>query len=373
MAKKLGLIVNPFAGIGGTVGLKGSDGRDIVRKALEMGAAPVAPKRAGEALERVRRLEEAVELLTCHGAMGEHVAALCGFPSRLIGPGSNRQTDARDTQEAARLMAGLGVDLLLFAGGDGTARDICAALGDAVPVLGIPAGVKMHSAVFAVNARIAGELAARYLDSGSSAAQTRHAEVMDIDEEAFRDDRVSARLYGYLRVPYERGMVQSAKEGSSPAEEIAIDAIASDIVSNMRDDWLYLVGAGTTTRAVMAKLGLGNTLLGVDAVYRRALVGSDLNEAEILKRIEGRKTRLIVGVIGRQGFLFGRGNQQISPRVLKEVGRENIVVAATMEKILSLPERHLLVDTGDEELDQEIRGSIRVVTGLHEKTVLRIV
>jgi predicted polyphosphate/ATP-dependent NAD kinase len=242
-----------------------------------------------------------------------------------------------------------------------------------MPVLGIPAGVKMHSAVFAVNARIAGELAARYLDSGPNTAQTRDAEVMDIDEQAFRDGHVSARLYGYLRVPYERGMVQSAKEGSTPGEEIAIDAIASDIVLNMRDDCLYLIGAGTTTRAVMAKLGLRNTLLGVDAVYRGALVGSDLNEAEILKRIEGRKTKLVVGIIGKQGFVFGRGNQQISARVLKNVGRENILVAATLEKILSLSEPHLLVDTGDERLDQEIRGNIQVVTGLHQRMVLKIV
>lgn len=335
MVKKLGLIVNPFAGIGGKVGLKGSDGREIVRQAMQMGAVPEAPRRATEALEGVRRLRGTVELLTCRGAMGEEEAAHCGFSSLLVGPRSNRQTDARDTQEAAKLMVELGVDLLLFAGGDGTARDICSAVGDVVPVLGIPAGVKMHSAVFAVNARIAGVLAARYLDSGPNATEIRHAEVMDIDEPAFRDDNVSARLYGYLSVPYERGMVQSAKEGSSPREEIEIDAIASDIVSNMRDDCLYLVGAGTTTRAVMAKLGLRNSLLGVDAVYRQELVGSDLNEAAILSQMEGRKTVLIVGIIGKQGFLFGRGNQQISAQVLKQVGRENIIVAATLEKILA--------------------------------------
>jgi predicted polyphosphate/ATP-dependent NAD kinase len=372
MTKKLGLIVNPIAGMGGKVGLKGSDGRNILGRARELGAAPEAPRRAHEAVGQILRLKDSLMLVTCHGSMGEEETAEYGFESLLIGSRHRGQTDARDTQDAARQMAELGVDLLLFAGGDGTARDLCSAVGDRVPVLGIPAGVKMHSAVFAVNPRAAGDLAARYLGAGPDSMQTLLAEVMDIDEHAFRNDRVSARLYGYVRIPYERGMVQSAKEGSQPGEEIAIDDIASDIVVNMQDDCLYLIGAGTTTRAVMEKLRLKNTLLGVDAVHRRALVGADLNEADMLGLIAGRKTRLVVGVIGRQGYLFGRGNQQISPQVIRKVGRGNIIVAATMNKMLSLAQQYLLVDTGDPQLDRTLRGHIQVVTGLHQRTVYRI-
>jgi len=373
MKKKLGLIVNPIAGMGGRVGLKGSDGQEIVKRARELGAKPESPRRAVDALRNITRIKDNVELITCPYEMGEDEAKECGFNPTVIGSITRGRTTSHDTENAAKEMLRLKVDLLLFAGGDGTARDIYNVIGDKIPALGIPAGVKIHSAVYATSPRNAGDLAARYLEGESPDIRLREAEVMDIDEQAFRENRLTARLYGYLKVPYERGMIQDAKAGSMLGEEASMDAIAYDIVNNMPDDYLYIIGPGTTTRAIMGKLGLQNTLLGVDAVYKGELVGSDLNESQLLKMIAGKKVKIVVSVIGRQGYVFGRGNQQISAKVIKKVGKENIIVIATKNKILSLKGSPLLVDTDDGEVNEMLTGYIQVVSGLGERFVLKVV
>ena len=59
-SRRLGLIVNPLAGVGGKVGLKGSDGSDTVDRALALGAVREAPRRAEQALARLARLREHV-------------------------------------------------------------------------------------------------------------------------------------------------------------------------------------------------------------------------------------------------------------------------------------------------------------------------
>jgi len=372
MKKKLGLIVNPIAGMGGRVGLKGSDGQEIVNKARELGARPESPRRAVDALRNITRIKADVELITYPYEMGEDEAKECGFNPTVIGSIKRGRTTAQDTENAAREMLRLRVNLLLFAGGDGTARDIYDVIGDNIPSLGIPAGVKIHSAVYATSPKNAGDLATRYLEGESPDIRLREAEVMDIDEPAFRENRLTARLYGYLKVPYERGLVQDAKAGSILGEEASMDIIADDIINNMSDDYLYVIGPGTTTRAILEKLGLKNTLLGVDAVYQGKLVGSDLNESQLLKMIAGKKVKIVVSVIGRQGYVFGRGNQQISAEVIKKVGKENIIVVATKNKILSLRGSPLLTDTGDDEVNQMLTGYIQVVSGLGERFVLRI-
>ncbi len=267
-------------------------------------------------------------------------------------------------------MAESGVDLILFAGGDGTARDIYAAIDGRVPVLGIPTGVKIHSGVFAINPSSAGDLAVMYLREGQAA--TREAEVMDIDEEAFREDRISARLYGYLTVPYEKNLVQTSKGGSPPQEELSLEAIARDIIEEMEEDVIYVIGPGTTTRPIAESLGLPKTLLGVDVVLDGRLVASDVNEAQLLELIKGRRAKIIVTAIGGQGFIFGRGNQQISPEVIKRVGKENIIVVATPGKLASLEGRPLLVDTGERELDELLSGYIRVITGYSRRVVYKV-
>ena len=370
--RKLGFIVNPIAGMGGRVGLKGSDSAEILKKAKELGAEPESPRRAVEALNKIGHIKDNIELITYPYEMGEDEAKECGFSPTVIGSIKRGTTTSEDTKNAAKEMLDLQVDLLLFAGGDGTARDIYDAIGDKIPVLGIPTGVKIHSAVYATSPQHAGDLVTMYLGEKSSGIRLCEAEVMDIDEQAFRENRLSARLYGYLKVPYERSLVQSPKAGSVAAEEATIEAIAYDVINSMRDDYLYIIGTGTTTKGIMEKLGLKNTLLGVDAVYKKELVGSDLNETQLLKLIEGRKTKIIVTIIGGQGYIFGRGNQQISPTVIKKAGKENIIVVATMNKILSLEGSPLLVDTGDDEVNKMLTGYIKVITGLSERIMLRV-
>jgi len=370
--RKLGFIVNPIAGIGGRVGLKGSDGFEILEKARQLGAQPESPARAATALRRISRIKDDIELITYPHEMGEDEAKECQFNPTVIGSVKRGNTTSRDTQNAAQDMLEVKVDLLLFAGGDGTARDIYNAIGDKIPVLGIPAGVKIHSAVYATSPRNAGDLATMYLGGESSSIRLREAEVMDIDEQAFREDRLSAKLYGYLKVPYERRLVQSAKAGSAAAEEAAMYDIACDFIKTMQDNYLYIFGPGTTTREIMAKLGLKNTLLGVDAVYERELVGSDLNEAQLLKMIEGKTAKIVISVIGGQGYIFGRGNQQISAKVIRKVGKENIMVVATKNKIVSLSGNLLLVDTGDDEVNKMLTGYTRVITGLNERVMVRV-
>ena len=367
--RRLGLIVNPVAGIGGRVGLKGSDGAEIQKKALELGAVPQSLNRAIQALERIKPVD-GLEIITYPGEMGESAARACGFEPTVIGSIKPGETTPEDTRNAAQEMLRLNVNLLLFAGGDGTARDVYTAIGERLPVLGIPAGVKIHSAVFATNPLNAGDLAVLYLQGKVS--NLREAEVMDIDEEAFRQGVVSAKLYGYLKIPFERRLIQSLKTPSSPGEQTAMAAIAADVASKMEDGWLYVIGPGTTTRAITSRLGLDKTLIGVDVVAEGKLVAADVNESQLLELLEGRKAKIVVTPIGGQGYIFGRGNQQISPQVIKRVGKENIIVVSTTGKIHSLRGRPLWVDTGDRAIDEMLSGHIRVVTGYNEQIVYKV-
>jgi len=369
LKKKLGLIVNPVAGVGGRVGLKGSDGEEILKKALQLGATPESPRRAMDALEQLAEIKNEIEVITYPYEMGEQEAKDCGFEPKVLGSIQPGKTGPQDTIAAAKTMAEKKVDLILFAGGDGTARNIYDAISDTgVPVIGIPAGVKIHSAVYATNSRNAGEVALMYLQGKIKKVQD--SEVMDIDEDAFRKGRVTAKLYGYLKVPHEAKLVQGLKSGRTEGEEAALNSIADHITENMEEDVLYVIAPGTTTRAVMQKLELQNTLLGVDVIFNKKVVANDVTESQLLELIKGKKTKIIVTIIGGQGYIFGRGNQQISPRVLKEVGKENIIVIAPQNKLSVLGSNSLLIDTGDYEVNNMLSGYYRVVIGL-EKTVMR--
>lgn len=367
--RRLGLIVNPIAGIGGRVGLKGSDGAAIQAKALALGAVPRSLERAAQALGRTKRVKD-LEVITFPGEMGEDTARVCGYEPSVIGAITPGATTASDTQNSALQMQRLDVDLLLFAGGDGTARDIYAAVADTLPVLGIPAGVKIHSAVFGTNPISAGDLAALYLEG--RVFDLREAEVLDIDEDAVRHGTVSAQLYGYLKIPYRGSLVQSLKTPSAPGEQAAMGAIACDIVDGMEVDWLYVIGPGTTTRAIAIELGLEKTLIGVDVVRNRELVARDVNERQLLELLEGKQGKIVVTPIGGQGYIFGRGNQQISPLVIQQVGRDNIIVISTTSKIYSLLGRPLLMDTGDRQVDALLGGYISVITGYNQEMIYRV-
>jgi len=365
---RLGLIVNPIAGMGGAVGLKGTDGEEILRRAIELGAKPVAPGRAKEFLRAFEPMKNKIKLLAGAGLMGEVEALECGYRPVVFGQ-KKEKTTAEDTKAIAKAMVEYGTDLLVFCGGDGTARDVMDAVDQEVPVLGVPTGVKMHSAVFAVNPRAAARVAMGFL---SGELPVREAEVMDVDEEAFRSGRLSARLYGYMLVPYEPELVQDVKLASptTPDEEENKLAIARQVVEEMEPGVVYIIGPGTTTKPIMELLGLEKTLLGVDVVCDGKLLAKDANEAKILELIKGRKAKIIVTPIGGQGFIFGRGNQQISPKVIRAVGLDNIIVVATKSKLRGL--RALRVDTGDPELDEDLKGYIRVVADYGEEVVMKI-
>lgn len=366
----LGLIVNPVAGLGGRVGLKGSDGREIQRRARELGATPLAAGRAIDALRRLAPLLGDLQILSYPGEMGEEATVAAGFTPVVIGSITPGATTPDDTMAAAREMQRRQADLVLFAGGDGTARDVYRALGDSIPVLGIPAGVKILSAAFAIHPAAAGDLAREFL-SGES-RHVRQAEVLDLDEEAYRAGRVSPRLYGYLKIPYRRRLIQGRKSPSPLDERGTLEAIAQDVVDQMEEGVAYIVGPGSTTRPILARLGLEKTLVGVDVVLDRQLLLADANEAALLGVLGRHRARVIVTPIGGQGYLFGRGNQPISPSVLRAVGRENILVVGAPEKIHALRGRPLLVDSGDPEVDRWLTGYMKILTGYHERIVYRI-
>jgi predicted polyphosphate/ATP-dependent NAD kinase len=366
--RRIGLIVNPLAGIGGRVGLKGSDGRDIVDRALAMGAVPEAPRRVAETLARLRDDGRFV-LGTYPFEMGADVARSCGYEPAVLGAIETGATSAADTTRAAADLCAWGAELLVFAGGDGTARDVLAAVGTRVPVIGIPAGVKIHSSVFAVNPRRAADVIRRFLDGR---ARLDQMEVMDLDEDLFRQGIVSARLHGYMTVPYARELVQGAKASSAP-DNSTVRSIAFGVLDLMdrEPDTVFVLGPGSTVKAVGDALGIDKTLLGVDVVRGHRVVAKDVGEAELLRLLPRAKTKVVVTVIGGQGSLFGRGNQQISPAVLRAVGRENIVVIATLDKLHALG-GPLVVDTGDPDCDGALSGHLRVMVGERESVVWRV-
>ncbi len=368
--KKLGLIVNPIAGLGGAVGLKGTDGVSTYRKALELGAVPRAAPRAVEALRELGRLVR-LEVLTYPGPMGEDEAREAGLLHTVIGSFDSDDTSADDTRRAAVEMAERSVDLILFAGGDGTARDLCSAVGDGFPALGIPAGVKMYSGVYATTPRAAGRAAAQFL--AGETLHTRLSEVMDIDEEAFRRGDVQARLYGYLRIPDDTSHVQVTKSPSHADEGEDILAIAGEVVDTMQDGWIYILGPGTTTKGIADVLGVPKTLLGVDVVLDGALVASDVTESLLIELLDGgRPAKIVVTAIGGQGHIFGRGNQQIGADVIRRVGKENVIVVATRRKLGSLGRRPLMVDTGSREIDSLLSGYLMVTTGRSESAMVKV-
>jgi predicted polyphosphate/ATP-dependent NAD kinase len=371
---RLGLIVNPLAGIGGSVALKGSDGKEIVAEARLRGAELRAPQRALRALAVVFEglSANSLSITTYPGPMGEDMVSLSGFVPEVIGGIDPQSTTSADTERAAREMAAMGLDLIIFVGGDGTARNICDVIPKGQPVLGIPAGVKMHSGVYAITPEMAGELICQL--ARGELVDIRSQEVRDIDEVAFREGRVQARYYGNLLVPEEGQFMQHVKSGGREVESLVLEDIAATLIENMEDDCLYIIGPGSTTRGLMDALGLENTLLGVDLIKNQQLLALDVTAAEIeqaITEVAGR-ARIVITPIGGQGHLLGRGNQQLSPSVIRQVGKENFIVVATKTKIAELNGRPLLVDSNDPALDRKLSGYIPVITGYRDQILYPI-
>jgi len=351
--RRIGFLINPVAGMGGSVGLKGTDGK--VEEARRRGALPRAQERAGIALRLLAGNKE-LRFMTCAGEMGASALQVSGIQDFRIVYQPAGDTTAEDTRQAITAFLREGIDLVLFCGGDGTARDIFSIAGRAVPLLGIPAGVKMYSAVFALD-----PAAAAGIVSGSYGLQD--GEVMDVDEEAYRKGRLETHLSGIARVPALSRMTQVAKQVFEEAdEERAKEEIARFLQEVMLPGVLYILGAGTTTEAIARRLGIKKTLLGVDAVRDGNLITADADEKSLLGLV-GRypETRIILSPIGAQGFILGRGNQQISAAVVRQVGPKNLIIVGTPHKLQETP--RLYVDSGDPGLDRAFGESIQIISG----------
>jgi len=367
-----GLVINPYAGIGGAVGLKGSD--HMVEEAFLRGAEQKAMARAQQALAALASEQQPFKFITCPGDMGQSVLEALNYPHRVLAMSVHSPTCAEDTRQAVKLLVQQDIDVLVFAGGDGTARDILQALDEAgksqVAVLGIPAGVKIHSAVYGVTPQASGSVLQTLVRGGL--VDIKESEVRDLDEDAFRQDKVIARQYGEMRVPQVGHFVQAVKQGGVESEELVLADIAAEIRDLMdeHDDTLFLIGSGKTTQAIMQDLGLDNTLLGVDAVFAGQLLANDVDEQQLLQLFDQYPKRLaVVSVMGGQGHIFGRGNQQFSARVLWRLGKEQVCLVSTKTKLMALDGRPLRMDSGDVELDQQWSGTIEVITGYRDRVV----
>lgn len=365
---RLGLIINPLAGLGGSVALKGSDG--MAAAALALGAVPMAGERATIALSQLLDLKQQFQVITVDGEMGADVCQQLGLDYQVCYRPESYPTVADDTEQAALAIAALGVDLLLFAGGDGTARNLCSVIGNNTTVLGIPAGCKIHSGVYAISPQAAGKLVQRLISG--QLVTLAEAPVMDIDETAFRSGVVKARRYGEMRIPAELRYVQSVKAAGKESEELVLDDLAAYVAGLMEDNVRYVMGSGSTVAAVMAELGLANTLLGVDVVENGKLLASDVTATQLLELVKVYPSKLVITLIGGQGHVFGRGNQQLSPAVIKAIGRDNIMLLATKTKLQQLNGRPLLADTGDQALDKALHGLLHVLTGYNDYVIYRL-
>lgn len=374
---RVGFLINPVAGMGGRVGLKGTD--DVVAEALARGAEPVAPAKAVETLETLHCLLEQeakppeLEWLTCSGKMGAGALRAAGFSAFEVVYDAAKETAARDTRAAVERFLEAGVDLILFCGGDGTARDICSVAKTETPILGIPSGVKMYSGVFGVTAARTAEVLLAFLKGELSLAET---EVLDLDEERYRRGEWAVRLYHAALTPHEPTYTQSAKALIS--ENTDAD-VWQDIAADLREaiesdpDTLFILGPGTTVQGIAVALDVEKTLLGIDALLGERLVGRNLDERGLLALLERHpRSRLVLSPIGAQGFVIGRGNLELSPDVIRRIGTENLIVVATPAKLAHTP--LLRFDTGDAGLDAEFAapGYLPVVTGYRRRRLVKL-
>lgn len=374
MVVKIGFIVNPIAGMGGRVGLKGTDG--VVDEAIKRGAKPIAPSKALETIKEFlsKYSKDDIYWYTCSGEMGENELKTAHIKNlKVIYSHLEEKTTSNDTKNACKKFLENKLDLILFCGGDGTARDIFSIVKNNIPILGIPSGVKMHSGVFGINTNAVAKMLHEFVNKRLTIGD---AEIMDLDEKRYRKGEWNIKLFGIAKGIIEPTYVQVGKSiYESLSEEAIKEELAEHIIDEMKEnsDYLYLMGSGGTIDFIAKKIGVKNTLLGIDAIYKNKVIANDINEKQILKLIEKYpKVKVILSPIGAQGFILGRGNLQLSPKVIKKVGIDNILVISTPSKLASTP--FLRVDTGDKELDREFieREFMMVVIGYRLSRVVRM-
>ena len=365
--KLIGFIVNPIAGLGGSVGLKGTDG-ELYKLAIEMGAKPTIVNIVKQFLKNLENKKE-IKFLTAPAQMGGDYLSESGIKYEVIGEIGD-ETNANDTKKIANLLIEKNVNCIVLFGGDGTVRDIFDIVGSGIPIIAVPSGVKMFSAVFAVNPRAA----AKILDSLIlDKIDYEEREILDIDENSYRKGILESKLYGFLKVPKVANLIQASKDNSriGSSNTLLKREIAQYIIENMDKDVIYLLGPGTTVKTICDELKLPKTLLGVDAIYQDQILGQDLNERQILELMrESNRFCIIVSPIGRQGFIFGRGNKQFTPRILRDVGLNNIIIIATRDKLKEITS--LKVDTGEKELDESFERFFRVIIGYKEELIIPV-
>lgn len=366
--KRIGFLVNPIAGLGGQAGMKGSDSPDGRMAAFRLGYKKTAGARAYECITRIRD-EIGFHLIAPQGEMGGDILKKAQIPYESLGK-HGELTTKEDTLRYAQLLKSKGVDLLVFCGGDGTARDILEAVGEQFPILAVPAGVKMYSACYAVSPYQAGELLRAFIREDRMPFEYR--EIMDIDEARLSDPSVTPALYGFLRSIHDKSRLQKAKEicpGDSPGRELLTDYI----ISTMNEQALHIIGPGSTTYYLKEKLDGHGTLRGVDVAKGKKIILRDVDEQSICKLLgTGIPARIIVTCIGGNGFIFGRGNQQISPRIIRMVSKKNLILAVTKEKLASLKGNPMLVDTGDRNTDRYLCGYYKIGVSSHETVLYRV-
>jgi predicted polyphosphate/ATP-dependent NAD kinase len=382
---KLGLIINPVAGVGGSVALKGSDGMAV--QAIALGAEPKANTRAQTALKVLQPYQDEITVYTANNLMGEKAAKALGFSVTVVYKTDSENTQADDTEQSVAALLAEQVDIILFAGGDGTARNIAKIVIEQadqekqsqIPVLGIPAGCKIHSGVYAITPIAAGRVVALMVTKQLVTLTT--GDIMDIDESLFREGVVKAKRFGEMQIPSELRYVQAVKSGGKESDDLVLHDISEDVIDKMaeEEDSLFIIGSGSTTAFLMTELNLENTLLGVDLVQNNDLMASDVTEEKLWEQVmkaeqNKQSVHLVITLIGGQGHLFGRGNQQLSPRIINQIiaqkgGKENITIIATKTKLTELEHRPLISDTGDVKLDQKLSGFMPVTTGYKDQVL----
>jgi predicted polyphosphate/ATP-dependent NAD kinase len=372
---RIGLIINPIAGMGGKVGLKGTD--DVLDQAKKLGARPIAPQKTTQMLKAFknnRPSETTIHWFTCSDEMGYNALNRAGFTNvTIVYQPKSSVTTKQDTKKAAQILLEHTLDLLIFCGGDGTARDIHSIIDKKIPLLGIPSGVKMHSAIFGITTTATAKMLHEFINNRLTLGDV---EIMDLDEDRYRQGEWNIRLFGIAKGIIEPTYVQV---GKSIYESISDDAIKEEISEHISDemdqhkDTLFLLGSGGTIDFIAHQLKIKNTLLGIDAVYKKKTIETDLNEQSILTLLKKhQRVKLILSPIGAQGFILGRGNLQLTPEIIKKIEPDNIIVVSTPSKLIHTPA--LRVDTGDKKLDQEFADIefMMVIIGYRLSRVVKI-
>lgn len=374
MKIKIGFIVNPISGMGGRVGLKGTDG--VLEKSLKLGAKKISPIKAVLMLNYYisnYHENDRIKWFTCSNEMGENEFKKVGINDfEVIYSSKNKTTNSSDTKKACKKMIEKYVELIIFCGGDGTTRDIFEIVGNKIPILGIPSGVKMYSGVFGINTSATATILHEFVNKRLVIGDV---EILDVDEELYRLGEWKIKFFGTAKGIVEPAFVQV---GKTVFESLNDNDIKNELAEHIEEemekyyDYLFIFGPGGTIDYILKKLGYKNSILGIDAIYKNKLIGIDINEKGLLNLIDKyKKIKLVLSPIGAQGFILGRGNLQLSPKIIEKIGINNIIVVSTPSKLASTP--IIRVDTGDINLDNNFKKEefMMVVIGYRLSRVVK--